>query len=230
MSDEQTLPRLYHVANRVLLPYLLAPLMRVRVTATGQEQVPKTGPLLVVSNHMSNLDPPLIGMLVPREITMMAKEELFQANRIQGWIIRNYGAFPVRRGAGDVGAIKQALKVLKSGGALFMAPEGTRSTTGHLGEPQEGTALIAVRSGVPLLPIGIWGQEKFADNIRRWQRTDVGVAIGRPFLLRSLSPKPEREELQAMSEAIMERIAELLPPAYRGRFTSAAPSPFVEEV
>lgn len=229
MSDEPTLPRFYHLSNRVLLPYLLVPLLRVRVTATGQAHVPPIGPLLVVSNHMSNLDPPLVGMLVPREITMMAKEELFLANPLQGWIIRNYGAFPVRRGAGDVGAIRQALKVLKSGGALFMAPEGTRSTTGYLGEPQEGTALIAARSAVPILPIGIWGQESFARNIRRGQRTEVGVAIGRPFRLRRLSPKPEREELQAMSEAIMERIAALLPPTYRGRFTGAAESSFVEE-
>ncbi|MDQ4075549.1 MAG: 1-acyl-sn-glycerol-3-phosphate acyltransferase [Chloroflexota bacterium] len=212
----QTLPRFYYFANQ-MLRHVVLPLAHVQVTVSGEEHVPREGALIIAGNHLSFLDPPLIGAFLPRDITFMSKAENFEGNRLSTWVVRNYGAFPVRRGEGDIGAIRRALQVLKEEGVLFIAPEGTRSD-GSLGEPREGIALIAHRSGVPILPLGISGVEDFTTRVTRWRPTRVCLSIGQPFRLVSPTPKPDRATLQAMSEAVMERIAAQLPPAYRGRF------------
>jgi 1-acyl-sn-glycerol-3-phosphate acyltransferase len=227
MSDQ--LPRFYYVANRMFR--LALPLGRVRVTVIGRENVPLKGPLLMTSNHQSNLDPPLIGGFLPRDVVMMSKAENFQGNALLRWVVVNYGAFPVRRGEGDVGAIRRALQVLKEGRALYVAPEGTRSRNGIMQEPQPGVALLALRSGAPILPIGISGIEHFAHRIGRWQPIPVTITVGHPYRLISPTPKPDRATLLAMSDAIMDRIALLLPERHRGRFGQSSETPqFIEEI
>ncbi|MGH2544409.1 MAG: lysophospholipid acyltransferase family protein, partial [Ardenticatenaceae bacterium] len=216
-SMARALPRFHYVLNR-LLRHLILPIHRVRATVAGVEHVPPHGALIIVANHTSVLDVPLLAVHVPRDITFMSKAENFEGHPFKTWVVRNYGAFPVRRGEGDINAIRQALQVLKEGGALMMAPEGTRSPDHRMREPQEGVALVAYRSGAPLLPVGISGGDRFPSHIRRWQPTDVHVSIGRPFHLVSPARKAERAALTAMSEAVMERIAAELPPTYRGRF------------
>ncbi len=198
----------------------MLPATRIHLEVIGKEHVPPDGPLIVVGNHLTLLEPPLIGAALPRDLTFMAKSELFEGNPIKTWLVRHYGAFPVRRGEADVSAIRQALRVLKGGGALFIAPEGTRSPNGQLGEPHEGVALITQRSGAPILPLGVWGIEKVSERLPRWQPTAVTLSIGKPFCLVSPTRKADHATLHAMSEAIMERIAAQLPPAYRGRFMS----------
>ena len=215
-----TVPRFHGFANRMLRAVIL-PSVRVRVRVTGAERVPREGAIVVVSNHLSNLDPPVLGANFPRELVFMAKVEAFQGNPAMAWIYRNYGAFPVSRGTGDVGAIRTALSVLKGGGALFMAPEGTRSRTGTLGPPREGAALIAFRAGAPIVPIGLRGSGAFARNVRRWAPTEVTLTIGEPFRLHSEERRPSAATLTDMSHAIMERIAALLPPEQRGPYTEA---------
>ncbi|MBA3532397.1 MAG: 1-acyl-sn-glycerol-3-phosphate acyltransferase [Ardenticatenales bacterium] len=213
----RTLPPFYYFANSVLRQ-ILFPLMRVQVTVKGQENVPREGALILVSNHLSLVDPPLLGTFIPRDLVMMSKAENFDRGGLSRWVTSNYGAFPIRRGAGDVGAIRHAMKVLKQGQALYIAPEGTRSITGYLREPQEGVALLAVRSNVPIVPVGISGIEHFHKRVKRWQATPVHLSIGLPFRLRSPEPRPDRAMLEALSEAVMQRIAAELPLEYRGRF------------
>lgn len=222
----RTLPRFYYFFNG-LLRHLVWPLLRVKVEVTGLEHVPSEGPLLIVGNHLSFLDPPLVGAYLPRDVTFMSKAENFEGHPVFNWVVRNYGAFPVRRGEADIGAIRQALRVLKEGGALFIAPEGTRSQNGALGEPHEGVALIASRSGAPILPIGISGVEHFVEHVRHWQPTHARLAIGKPFYLADTSRKPGRAALQAMSNAVMEQLAAQLPSAYRGRFDGGNSHPYI---
>lgn len=228
MAESRPLPRFYYFAN-FMLRNAIFPLLRLRVRVRGLEHVPRSGPLLLVSNHLSFLDPPLVGAFMPRDMVMMAKAEATES-RFGAWVVRNYGAFPIRRGEADLAAIRQAIGVLKGGGALYIAPEGTRSRTGQLLEPHEGAALVAYRSGAPLLPLAMSGQEPFPGNLRRLAPTDVDFTLGPPFRLVSPGGRPGREELQAMSEAMMNQIAALLPPTYRGRFSGEREGPFVEPV
>jgi 1-acyl-sn-glycerol-3-phosphate acyltransferase len=214
---KQTLPRFYYFANR-LLRHILFPLVRVHIEVTGRENVPTEGGLIVAGNHLSFLDPLLAGVVTPRDLTFMSKIENFQIHPLASWALRNYGAFPVRRGEGDVGAIKKALQVLRDGGALFIAPEGTRSRNRKLGEPHEGLALLAWRSGVPIVPLGISGVEEAKARLTRWKAVHARISIGQPFFLTSPAGKPDSQTLKAMSEAVMEQIAALLPAEYRGRF------------
>ena len=122
----------------------------------GVHHVPRTGGVLVVSNHQSYLDPIVLGVKVPRAFSFLAKSELFE-NRHFGWLIRNLNAFPVRQGEGDVGAVKETIRRLQEGHALIVYPEGTRSLSGEIETIQPGVGLIARRAGVPVVPAVIDG-------------------------------------------------------------------------
>jgi 1-acyl-sn-glycerol-3-phosphate acyltransferase len=228
--EPESLPGFYYFANSTLR-HLLFPICRVNVTVAGQENVPPDGPLIVVFNHISTLDPPLLGTFIPRDIVMMSKIENFYDNPVIGWMVRNYGAFPIRRGMGDVGAIRKALQVLRQGRALLISPEGTRSRSGQLGQPHEGVSLIGSRSGAPVLPVGISGIESFTRRVKRWRQTNVTLNIGRPFRLVAPAARPSRGELEAMSRAVMQRIALQLPASYQGAFGAPGDEQrFVEEL
>ena len=228
MSKEKRMPRFYYFANFIMRNVLL-PLWRVNLIITGEENVPRSGPLLIVSNHLSITDPALIGITIPRDIEMMSKAENFNGNPIMAWTVRNYGGFPIERGQADIGAIRYAMKVLKNR-VLYIAPEGTRSTTGQMQEPFPGAARLAFRTKVPVLPVGMSGQENFVKHLKRWQPISVRISIGRPFRLVSFTKKPDRIIMNAMSNAMMECIAAELPSQYRGRFRANRKSPFVEEI
>lgn len=223
------MPWFYYVANTLFRAAL--PFGRVRVTVVGRENVPLQGPLIVTFNHQIFLDPPLLGAFIPRDIEMMSKIENFQGNPLLAWVVRHYGAFPVRRGEVDVTAFRHALQILKEGRALVISPEGTRSRNGVLGEPQPGVVVLALRSGAPILPIGISGAERFPQQVRHWQPTPILIGIGRPYRLKPPTPKPSRDTLIEMGDAVMTRIATQLPPGYRGRFApSDLEASFIEEV
>ena len=118
--------------------------------------VPRTGGVLVVANHQSYLDPILLTVKIPRPFSFLAKSELFE-NPFFDWLIRNLNAFPVRQGAGDVGAVKETIARLQEGHALILYPEGTRSLDGEIGPMQAGVGLIVRRAGVPVVPAVIEG-------------------------------------------------------------------------
>lgn len=205
-----------------LFYWSMTSLMRVvvwtfgRYQVMGTDHVPARGPLIVVSNHLNNADPPLLGAAIPRRLRFMAKQELFDSRF--GGVMRWFGGFPVRRFEADLGALRQAQAILKEGGALGMFPEGHRSHGEGLLPAHPGTALIALRSGAPLLPVGITGTEAIRSLSVLLKNPRIRVVIGEPFRLPA-SGRVTREQVQAGSEEIMRRIAALLPAQYRGVYT-----------
>ncbi len=122
----------------------------------GVENVPKTGGVLIVSNHQSYLDPPCIAVRLPRPLSFLAKSELFEIPGLC-WLIRELGAIPIRQGAGDIGALRETIQKLRDGHGLIVFPEGTRTPNGELQALEPGIALIARKCGVPVVPVAIEG-------------------------------------------------------------------------
>lgn len=189
----------------------------IDIKVTGKENVPKSGSLLVVSNHLSVGDPILIGAYLGRRPNFMAKEEIF-LNRLVNCLLKYLGAFPVHRGASSRDALRQAENILISGKVLGMFPEGQRSRQIILQSPHYGTALIASHDRVPILPIGFTGTEKIRGLGWIWHRPKVTLTIGTSFFLPETNQRVSRELLEQNSNIIMEHIAELLPLKYQGKY------------
>ena len=207
----------------------LAGLTRVRLEGAVDE-IPRTGPVIIAANHSSNLDVPVLGStLMPRmgrRFQWLGKRELFDWPLI-GWIARNGGVHAIDRGAADVDAFRLAARILEDGHALFVFPEGTRSRDGRLGEGRDGVAVLALRTGAPIVPVGVTG------SYERWPRGQklphpggrVTARVGSPFRLVDELPAglDRREAKGAATDLIMRRIAELLPERQRGRYGTIAP-------
>ncbi len=198
--------------GRFMMRALLHLLTRPQVT--GRENVPEHGPLLIVANHLSLVDPPLLSASIRRKTIFMAKEELFRS-RFSSYFMRNFGAFPVRRGGLDRKALKEAEQWLARGMALVMFPEGKRSQNARLQPAFPGSALIASRFGSPILPVGITGTEKIKGATWWLRRPRITVNIGQPFQLPQSGDRPDKNVLAQQTELLMEHIAALLPPEYR---------------
>ncbi len=159
--------------------------------------------------------------ITPRRIVWMTKQELFDIP-LFGILYHLFGCIPVRRFEADLRALRRAQEALRRGLVLGMFPEGTRSGESGLGQGEPGTALIAMRTNTPILPVAIWGTEGIKLPRDFFRRTEVHVRYGEPFYL----PKPERitkETVERGAEIIMRRIAELLPQRYRGIYADTEP-------
>lgn len=188
-----------------------------RWKVTGRENVPAEGALIVVSNHLSNADPPILGSgIAKRRIRYMAKIELFKWPF--GVVPRLYDAFPVRRFDADLAAMLNAERILKRGGVLGMFPEGTRSRTGFLGRPHPGTAIIALRSGAKVLPCAITGTEVLSRPLNLLRKPRVEVHIGKPIEVSAVR-RPSEEQVSALTDRIFAEITALLPPKYLPAYT-----------
>ena len=192
----------------------------------------RTGPLILASNHASNLDGPIVGSwLMPRlgrRIHWMGKKELFDWPFL-GWLAANGGVHPVDRSKADVEAFRLASRILADGGVLFVFPEGTRSPTGALQEARDGVAVLALRSGAPIVPIGIAGSH------RVWPKGQTLPHPGRSRHgpdrrgVRARRPHPAghgqagRED-RSRRTILMRRIADLLPPELRGVYAENGPA------
>jgi 1-acyl-sn-glycerol-3-phosphate acyltransferase len=192
----------------------------LRLEASGLENIPATGPVIIVINHIAFLDPLMVCGVSPRLVIPLAKREAFDSLLWRPFLTV-YGAIPVQRGEADTRAVRAALKVLKHNGAILMAPEGTRSPTYELQPGKEGAALIALRSEATIVPIGITGTHQIKANLTKLQRAPVRLVVGPPFRLRSTSAsgRVARTETAAMTQAIMHRLARQLPPEFRGVYS-----------
>lgn len=191
-------------------------LLFTRWQVKGGEHVPRQGPLIVVANHLSLADPPLLSASIPRQIVFMAKEEAFRSP-ILGPLVRAWRAFPVQRERLDREALRRAQQVLGQGLTLGMFPEGRRGSMAEMQRAYPGTSLLAIRSGVPILPVGIAGSEKIGP-VGLLRRPDVVVNIGEPVSLAPAEGKLTRGQLALATDLIMGRIAELLPQSYQGAY------------
>jgi 1-acyl-sn-glycerol-3-phosphate acyltransferase len=145
---------LFYRFARALLFAIVHCIYRYRVV--DADYMPSSGPALLASNHVHNFDPPILGLSTRRFVHFMAKEELFRWS-LFGQMIRSLGAFPVKRGSGDMTAMRQAITIPKSGGCLVVFPEGHRSKDGRLGKGRPGAAFIARKAGCPIVPAVIIG-------------------------------------------------------------------------
>ena len=190
-------------------------LLLTRRRVKGRGNVPEKGPLIIVANHLSLADPPLLGISLGRKVIFMAKEELFRS-RLPGYFISNFGAFPVHRGKLDRQALGQADQVLANGLALIMFPEAQRSRHAQLQRALPGSALIVRRRDAPVLPVGITGTERIRGTAWMLRRPRITVNIGQPFYLPPVNSKPTRDKRAEDIDFIMRHVAELLPEEYRG--------------
>ena len=194
-----------------------------RVQIEGQKNFPAEGPVIVVSNHLGDVDMVLGLTFTPRTLEYMVKSEL-NYFPILGAILRSYGVIMIHRGRADRRALRAALEALSEGRPLAIAPEGRESLSGELEEGTQGAAFLALRAKAPILPVTFTGTENTAlfRNIKRLRRTPMTVTIGKPFKLES---GPNRKEnLARGTEQIMRTLARQLPPEYRGVYQNGLES------
>jgi 1-acyl-sn-glycerol-3-phosphate acyltransferase len=187
----------------------------------GDERLPETGPVVVVCNHLSNLDPFVFGGFSKRTMFCMAKRELFRP-RVVAWLLAGCNCFPVDRGSADRQALRTALDLLAGRGRLLIFVEGTRARTPGMKRAEAGVGFLVRRSGAPVLPVAIWGTEESLARGRRFpRRVPVRVQYGSVVPAGLLAGAGGRND-RALADAIAQHVADLLPPEYRGVYGGRA--------
>lgn len=189
----------FYAMGQTLLRWIFTPIFRMKVI--GKENVPKEGALLLCSNHVSAMDPILLGIIQPRQVCYMSKAELFQ-NKFLGAVLRGLGAFPVERGTGGADALANAYRLLDENAVVGVFIEGTRSKTGELLRPKTGAALLRYRSGAPIVPVCITAE---GGKPRPFHRTEI--RFGKP--IKPEIPDESSMQLRRASRAIMAEITEM---------------------
>jgi 1-acyl-sn-glycerol-3-phosphate acyltransferase len=187
-----------------------------RVDVQGMENIPDKGGAILALNHVGRLDAPLIFCLLKREKASSLVAKKYQKNLFTRLLINAAGAIWIDRRRPDFRALRQAIDFIRDGGALGIAPEGTRSTSGGLGPAKDGVAYLADKAGAPIIPVGITGTEDVLKQLLRLQRPRISVRFGTPFYLPPIERHQREEALRHNTDEIMCQIAALLPPGYRG--------------
>ena len=199
-----------------LLTFLL-----LRATVTGVENFPKRGPALIVFNHLGDADAVLMYAALPFPVSAegIGKIELNE-HWLVGPIFRGYGIIWIHQGRPDRRALRAALDALSQGRMVTIAPEGRQSVIGGLEEGTEGAAFLALRAGVPIVPVGMTGTENghVYGHLKRWKRAPVTLAVGKPFFLEQHAD--HQQAIQEGTQLIMKTLAGLLPESYRGKYKS----------
>ena len=205
-------PFLYRFLQRVIWIFVR---MIVRPDVTGVEHVPSSGPLIVILQPSPRLDIPAVGLVIPRWQAVFAADKW--RGGLGGWIMEHATrVIYVTRGEADREAMNQALAVLRAGGAVAVAPEGTRSRTGGLQQGRDGAVYLASRTGATIIPVVAWGQERAFDAWRRLRRPEIHVRIGEPIHLPPGAERARSPELHGYTDELMLTLARMLPEQYRG--------------
>jgi 1-acyl-sn-glycerol-3-phosphate acyltransferase len=192
-----------------------------RIETVDQSNVPEAGPLIMASNHLHFFDPPLVLAALPYcKITVLAAEkwaEIWPVN----WLLKSIGTIFVHRGEVDREALNKCMAVLEKDGILGLAPEGTRSRTGTMQRAKPGVAYLATKADVPILPIGVSGQNQIFAEWKRLRRPRIVVRFGQVFKLRPVYGRQKGEQLQERSDEVMRSIAALVNEDLRGVYTDS---------
>lgn len=192
---------LYHLFKWSVVSPMLHTYFRGRIY--GAENVPQKGRLIVVANHASDFDPPILSSCVRRPVSYMAKEELFKVP-VLSQAIRLYGAYPVKRESADRSAIRAALTQLEAGWAVGVFLQGTRTPDARIPSPKLGAAMLAAKSQTPLLPVSLWGTQAIIPKGSKFPRpVPVTVRIGEVI---TPPTSTKRQELEAITQQCVEAI------------------------
>ncbi len=231
-NDQTMLVRMVALVSRI------GSRLFARIRVEGLERIPRTGAVILAANHISNADPVVAGAWITealhrRRIHWLGKRELFDWP-LFGWVAAHGGVHPVDRGNADVEAFRLATRILERGHVLLAFPEGTRSPTGELQEAKDGLAMLAMRTGAQIVPIGInntdavWRKGRLLPS--PVPRRTVTIRIGEPFSVADAVPADTDRRIAKglLTTAIMTRIAAQLDPRHRGVYAQtiqAAPPP-----
>lgn len=199
-----------------------------RIHVRGHHHVPKKGAFLLVSNHLSMADPLCLLAYSPRRLHFMTKAEVFEQWPLN-MILPPGEPIKVHRGKADLQALRQAEQYLKAGEPVMIFAEGTRSKRGEVQQARAGVVFLAQRTGVPIVPAAISGTEKLL--LRRFPyywRGEVNLTFGPPFYLHDLGT-PTRKNRDEMAQAVMARVAALLPRAYQGSYAEQLKGEITDE-
>ena len=193
----------------------------------GRENIPTRGPLIVVSNHLANIDPAIVASALNRPPLFMAKKELF-SNPFMRFLLSGYGVHPLDRTGADLRALNRAKSQLTvEGRVIILFPEGTRSRNQILQSGKPGVAHLASITGAPIVPFGLAGTSKLQGIVGVLRPTGtLTLNIGAPFKIAQDDGTPARRRLMSATDEIMRRIAALIPEANRGKFAQNAGGPY----
>lgn len=208
----------------LFIKYLFRFLLRAafRVEIQNLHNIPAKGPYIIAVNHLTLLEPPLVFALLPIPKMTAFVADKWRDNKALGWIVRWADCIFVNREQIDRRALKEALAYLKEGGALGIAPEGTRSKTGGLIPAKTGIAYLADKAKAPILPVGISGQLGWADSLKRFKRPHIRIHIGQPLHLPPLTRGDKNQQLKDSTDRIMVALAQIIDPDLRGVYTELA--------
>jgi 1-acyl-sn-glycerol-3-phosphate acyltransferase len=201
-------PAWFWVSLRTFARFIFLLILNVKLI--GHKNVPKNGPYFIVSNHLSWTDVPLVPAYLSPQVIYIAKEELFMSKL--GWLVRFLGAIPVKRGEADRQLLRASDELLKRGKVVVIFPEGTRSKTRQMAQAHAGMGMIALRAGVPVIPVAIQGSESSFKKFR----PRVTITYGEPMLLKPKGAKITKDDVREATDTVMRRVASMLDPNYRG--------------
>ncbi len=191
------------------------------LTVTGRENIPKSGPYLVVVNHMSSADSPLLMIAFPTLPWRFFAGEAWREHWFFGPAMHWLGGIYINRGELDRAALREAIEALNNGAIFGLAPEGTRSKVGAMQPAKDGASYLAARTGVPIIPVGMNHTDVLFGNTREKQRTDVEIRIGKPFHLPELDHRVRKKDLAAYTQLIMAHIAVMVDAPHRGVYADS---------
>lgn len=209
------LGRLVRFLNRLLVKIILD------IEFINLESAPREGALIVAGNHLGVLDALIVYYVIDRRDYIVMVAEYHRQYAFRRFLAKQVDAIFVDRYQADFAVLREVLKRLAAGGVLIISPEGTRSKTGGLLPGQPGTAYLAAKSGVPVLPVSIIGSEDslVMPNLKRLRRSPVKITFGKPLYFDPVKREHRQEILQNYTDEIMCQIAALLPEAYRGVYS-----------
>lgn len=199
-ASRSWLNNLWYEAVRIVLRMISAVYLPTRIV--GLEHVPQVGAALLLANHQSHLDPPLIGMMIRRRVNFLARESLF-TNRLFGAFLRSVGSIPIDRDGGGLSGLKESMRRLKQGELIVIFPEGTRTPDGEVAPFKPGFAALSGRTGAPIVPIGIDGPyQAFPRGAKLPRPGRIRIVVGRPISAEEVAALDDRAVVELVEQRV----------------------------